>query len=39
MGGAGNDLLAGSGGSDRFLFDINATFSASTIGVERINDS
>jgi Ca2+-binding RTX toxin-like protein len=38
MGGAGNDLLTGNGGSDRFLFDINATFSASTIGVDRITD-
>jgi Ca2+-binding RTX toxin-like protein len=38
IGGTGNDLLTGGGGSDRFLFDINATFNASTIGVDHITD-
>jgi Ca2+-binding RTX toxin-like protein len=37
-GGAGVDLLTGGGGTDRFLFDINAIFSASTMGVDGITD-
>jgi Ca2+-binding RTX toxin-like protein len=37
-GGAGIDLLTGSKGTDRFRFDINATFNASTMGVDGVTD-
>jgi Ca2+-binding RTX toxin-like protein len=35
---AGNDTLTGGTGSDRFLFDINAAFNSSTIGIDTITD-
>ncbi|MBW4551986.1 MAG: hypothetical protein KME35_12900 [Aphanocapsa sp. GSE-SYN-MK-11-07L] len=38
IGSAGNDTFTGAGGSDRFLYNTNATFSASAIGLDAITD-
>ena len=38
VGGTGNDSLTGSSGADRFLFDTNAVFAASSIGIDTITD-
>ncbi|MBH8574954.1 calcium-binding protein, partial [Nostocaceae cyanobacterium CENA369] len=37
-GGGGNDTLTGGTGSDHFVFDINAAFNSSTIGIDTITD-
>ena len=38
VGGAGNDLLTGGVGTDQFLYNTNAAFVTSGLGVDRIND-
>jgi Ca2+-binding RTX toxin-like protein len=37
-GGAGNDSLTGSAAGDRFIYDTNATFTASRVGIDQITD-
>lgn len=37
-GGSGNDILTGGLDSDRFLFNSNAAFVASAVGIDRISD-
>ena len=37
-GGSGNDVLTGGGGNDQFLYNTNAAFVASAVGVDTIND-
>ncbi|MBN3949127.1 MAG: FG-GAP repeat protein [Nostoc sp. NMS7] len=38
IGGAGNDTLVGDAGADRFLYNTNAAFDGSAIGVDTISD-
>ncbi|MEH1835824.1 MAG: hypothetical protein V7L29_28175, partial [Nostoc sp.] len=38
IGGAGNDTLVGGAGADRFLYNTNATFVSSAVGVDAIAD-
>jgi Ca2+-binding RTX toxin-like protein len=38
IGASGNDSLTGGDGSDRFLYDSNAAFISSAVGIDRIND-
>jgi Ca2+-binding RTX toxin-like protein len=38
VGGAGNDVLTGGLGQDRFTFDVNAPFTTTTMGLDRITD-
>ena len=38
IGGAGNDTLVGGAGSDKFLYNTNAAFARSAIGVDAITD-
>ncbi|WP_449871041.1 hypothetical protein [Nostoc flagelliforme] len=38
IGGAGNDTLVGGIGADRFLYDTNARFDSSAIGLDTISD-
>jgi trimeric autotransporter adhesin len=37
-GGAGNDTLTGGAGSDKFIYDTNAVFTSSGLGIDRITD-
>jgi Ca2+-binding RTX toxin-like protein len=37
-GGAGNDSLTGGAASDRFVYDTNAVFTASAVGIDQITD-
>ncbi|MCC5607716.1 hypothetical protein LC612_13190 [Nostoc sp. CHAB 5834] len=38
IGGAGNDTLVGDAGADRFLYDTNARFDSSAVGLDIISD-
>ncbi|MEH2283600.1 MAG: hypothetical protein V7K90_20100 [Nostoc sp.] len=38
IGGAGNDTLVGGAGADRFLYNTNAAFAFSAVGVDTISD-
>lgn len=38
MGGSGNDTLLGGEGADQFLYDTNAAFTTSAVGIDRIAD-
>jgi Ca2+-binding RTX toxin-like protein len=38
MGDEGNDTLAGGAAGDRFIYDTNAVFTASAVGIDRITD-
>ncbi len=38
IGGAGNDILTGGNGSDFFLYNTNAAFISTAIGIDRITD-
>lgn len=38
IGDAGNDILTGGTGADQFVFNTNATFTESTIGIDQITD-
>jgi Ca2+-binding RTX toxin-like protein len=38
IGGAGNDILTGGNGGDFFLYNINAAFTSTAIGIDRITD-
>lgn len=38
VGGSANDVLTGEGGTDLFLYNTNATFKSSAVGVDRITD-
>ncbi|OYD94704.1 hypothetical protein CDG76_15020 [Nostoc sp. 'Peltigera membranacea cyanobiont' 210A] len=38
IGGAGNDTLAGGAGADRFLYNTNAAFTLTAVGVDAISD-
>nr|MDZ8049732.1 hypothetical protein [Nostoc sp. DedQUE02] len=38
IGGAGNDTLVGGAGADRFLYNTNAAFNGSAVGVDSISD-
>jgi Ca2+-binding RTX toxin-like protein len=37
-GGFGNDSLTGGAGSDRFIYDTNAVFTSSAVGIDQITD-
>jgi Ca2+-binding RTX toxin-like protein len=37
-GGAGNDIMTGAFAGDRFIYDTNAVFTASAVGIDRITD-
>jgi trimeric autotransporter adhesin len=37
-GGAGNDTLTGGTGNDKFIYDTNAAFTSSGLGIDRITD-
>ncbi|MFM2313543.1 MAG: hypothetical protein RLZZ04_2819, partial [Cyanobacteriota bacterium] len=37
-GGAGNDTLTGGAGTDKFIYDSNAVFTSSGLGIDRITD-
>jgi Ca2+-binding RTX toxin-like protein len=37
-GGAGNDTLTGGAGNDKFIYDTNAAFTSSGLGIDRITD-
>lgn len=38
IGGAGNDTLVGGAGADNFLYNTNAPFASSAVGVDTISD-
>jgi Ca2+-binding RTX toxin-like protein len=38
IGSVGNDTMTGGAGSDRFIYDTNAVFTTSAVGIDRITD-
>ncbi|WP_051036073.1 calcium-binding protein [Stanieria cyanosphaera] len=38
IGGSGNDSLSGSAGNDQFIYNTNAAFTTSAVGIDRIAD-